>query len=232
MSDLSTQHSNKVVTIDGPAASGKGTIARKLCENLGLAYIDTGAIYRIVAKSCLETAIDITDEGKVAAEAKRLAPSITLDDFKDPTIRTEQVSQTTSKISALPAVRAALLDIQRFFAQQPPLLEGGKTARGTLFDGRDTGTIICPDADIKFFVTANLKIRAQRRHKELQLNGFQCTYETVLQDMMQRDERDSGRDAAPLKPADDAIIIDTSDETIDQIYHKMMGMITERFDKA
>jgi cytidylate kinase len=201
----------KIITIDGPAASGKGTVARALAESLGYAYIDTGALYRLTAKACLDQQIDPKDEAGAANMASLIKEGLSVDDFSSPALRTEDVARGASIVAAHPKVRAALLDVQKDLAKNPPLLSDGTQARGSVLDGRDTGTVVCPDADLKLFITAKTEIRAERRYKELQLKGFQDTYKAVLQDMIERDERDQGRDTAPLKPADDAILIDTSD---------------------
>lgn len=208
----------KIITIDGPAASGKGTLARKLAGAIGFAYIDTGALYRMVAKAALDRGVNPADEEKAAQAALSLREGLSVSDFSDAGLRTEIVSQNASVVAALPKVRAALLDVQRALAHNPPRLEGGKAALGAVLDGRDTGTVICPDADAKFFVTASAEIRAMRRLKELQSRGFQGTYDAVLQDMRERDGRDSGRDIAPMKPADDAVVVDTSDMTAEQAF--------------
>lgn len=208
----------KIITIDGPAASGKGTLARRLAAAIGFAYIDTGALYRMVAKAALDRGLDPSDEDKAAQAALSLREGLSVSDFSDPALRTEIVSQNASVVAALPKVRAALLDVQRALAQNPPRLADGGAASGAVLDGRDTGTVICPAADAKFFVTASAEIRAMRRLKELQSRGFQGTYDAVLQDMRERDGRDSGRDIAPMKPADDAVVVDTSDMTAEQAF--------------
>ncbi len=220
--------STKIITIDGPAASGKGTLARRLAHDIGYAYIDTGALYRLVARACLDGGIDPSDADAAARAALGLCSGLSVADFSSPTIRTEAVSQTASVVAAHPSVRAALLDVQKTLAHNPPALEDGKPAKGCVLDGRDTGTVICPDADAKLFVTASPQIRAQRRYKELQSRGFQGTYDAVLQDMQQRDSRDGGRDIAPMVPAKDAVVIDTSAMTADQAYDAVLGTVREK----
>jgi len=214
-----------IITIDGPAASGKGTLARRVATALGYAYIDTGAIYRLVAKSCLDKDVNLNDENAVITVAKDMAPHISISDFDDPSIRAENVSNAASKLAALGELRTALLDIQREMAKTPPVLASGEAAKGSVLDGRDTGTIICPNATHKFFITADTPIRADRRYKELQSKGISCSYESVLQDMLQRDERDSGRKDAPMKPAEDAHIMDTSSFSSDQVFAKIMKLL-------
>jgi cytidylate kinase len=219
------QISTPIITIDGPAASGKGTIARRIADALGYAYIDTGAFYRLVGKACLDQSISLDDETSVTRVTKELSSKITLADFGDPAIRSEAVGQAASKVAPYPTMRAALLDTQRQLAKNPPLLLSGEAAKGTVFDGRDTGTVVCPDADFKFFITAETAIRAERRTKELQSKGIQCSYDAVLQDMLQRDKRDSGRDTAPMTPAEDAEVIDTSSMTADQVFETVLAAI-------
>jgi cytidylate kinase len=186
-----------VIAVDGPAASGKGTIARALAAQFGLAHMDTGLLYRAVALNLWRWGGDPASE----FEALRAAdmPGIDPDDAE---LRSEPVSRIASFISSYPSVRAALLDRQREFARQPD---------GAVLDGRDIGTVIAPDADVKLFVTASAEARAQRRVRELLERGMPVHYEDVLADIRSRDTRDSGRDVAPLKPAADAIILDTSD---------------------
>jgi cytidylate kinase len=185
------------VAIDGPAASGKGTISRAVAEHFGLGHLDTGLLYRAVGKRMLQG-----DAPEAAAAA--LIP----DDLADPdALRGPDVAQAASKVAAIPEVRAALVDFQRAFARR---------AGGAVLDGRDIGTVICPDADAKLFVTAHAEVRAQRRFAELQDRGLDTSFETVLADVYERDARDAGRSTAPLRQADDAVLIDTSDLTIDE----------------
>lgn len=206
-----------VIAIDGHAASGKGTLARKLASRLGYAFMDTGALYRLVALWVIEAGKDDTDPAFALEAARQVRKLYQPADSDNPGIRTDAVSQMTSKISALPAVRAELLAMQRDFASNPPALADGAPAKGAILDGRDIGTVICPDAPVKFYVTASAEVRAQRRHKELQGRGTPSSYEAVLAEMRERDARDAGRSTAPLKPADDAFILDTSDMDADQV---------------
>jgi cytidylate kinase len=217
-----TTQDNNIVTIDGPAASGKGTVARRVAAALNYAYIDTGAIYRLVAKACLDNGIALENEDDVIKAAQDMASKVTVADFDNPAIRTDDVGNGASKVAAMPKVRAALLQIQKDMAVNPPKLADGEQAKGSVMDGRDIGTVVCPDAKYKFFITANTEIRAQRRTKELQSKGISCTYEAVLQDMRERDARDSGRKTAPMKPADDAQVIDTSSFSVDQVFDQIM----------
>jgi cytidylate kinase len=191
-----------VIAVDGPAASGKGTIARALAKQFGLPHMDTGLLYRAVALTLWRWGGDPASE----FEAVRACDDLGFDP-DDPELRSEPVSEIASRISVYPAVRAALLSRQQEFA--------GQTG-GAVLDGRDIGTIIAPDADVKLFVTASPEVRAQRRLEELLTRGMRAHYEDVLADIRARDERDSTRDVAPLRPAADAILLDTSDLTAEQ----------------
>jgi CMP/dCMP kinase len=186
-----------VIAVDGPAASGKGTIARALAEHFGLPHMDTGLLYRAVALNLWRWGGDPASE----FEALRAADMLSIDPI-DEELRSEPVSRIASFISAYPSVRTALLERQQEFAGQPS---------GAVLDGRDIGTVIAPAADLKLFVTASAEARAQRRVRELLERGMPAHYEDVLADIRARDTRDSSRDVAPLKPAPDAIILDTSD---------------------
>lgn len=198
-----------VVAVDGPAASGKGTLARRLADHFGFAYLDTGSLYRAVGFAVLQSGGDPSDESTAEAAARALDVAL----LNDARLRTDQVAQAASKVAAIPAVRAALLDFQRRFAAQPP---GG--AAGAILDGRDIGTVVCPDADRKMFVTASVEVRARRRFKELHEKGLDVIESAVLQDMVDRDARDAGRSVAPLAPAEDAVVIDTSDFDADEVF--------------
>ncbi|WP_425093719.1 (d)CMP kinase [Tropicimonas sp. S265A] len=183
------------IAIDGPAAAGKGTIGRALAERFGLAHLDTGLLYRATARLVLDT-------GVTPVEAARALTSDALD--RDD-LRTAEVGQEASKVAAIPEVREALLNFQRAFAQR---------AGGAVLDGRDIGTVICPDAEVKLFVTASDVVRAQRRHAELAATGSTLGLDEVLQEIKARDARDSARANAPLVPAEDSIQLDTSELTI------------------
>ncbi|HLJ20176.1 MAG TPA: d(CMP) kinase [Stellaceae bacterium] len=186
-----------IIAVDGPAAAGKGTLARRIAQHYRLDHLDTGRLYRATAFEALQSGGDPADAAVAEAAAKR----VQADCLGDPRLGEERVAQVSSVVAAFPGVRAALLAFQRDFARRP---------RGAVLDGRDIGTVVCPDADAKLFVTATLEARARRRFKELQENGGNAIYERVLQDMKDRDARDSGRQAAPLKPADDAFVLDTT----------------------
>lgn len=213
-----------VVAVDGPAASGKGTLARKLAERLGYAFLDTGALYRAVALATIEMAGDPANIDDVRPALDMIKRHITPDLLASPDLRRPEVSEGASKVAALPEVRAALLDFQREFAKNPP----GDVV-GVILDGRDIGTVICPDADVKFFVTASPEVRAQRRFKELQATDPSVTEESILASLTQRDARDSTRKAAPTTRAEDAYLLDTSLLTPAQVLEKAVGVMQEKF---
>jgi cytidylate kinase len=190
-----------IIAVDGPAASGKGTLARRLARHFNLAHLDTGGLYRAAALHTLDAGGDPADPKIAAAAAARVRSA----DLGDPRLREERVARAASVVAAIPAVRQALLAFQRDFAHHPP---GG--AAGAVLDGRDIGTVVCPDADARLFVTASLDARAQRRFKELRASGVEAIYDLVLQDMKDRDARDSQRRTAPLVPADGAFVLDTT----------------------
>jgi len=208
-----------IIAIDGPAAAGKGTLARRLAAHFGYAYLDTGLIYRAVGKKVLEAGADPEDAVAAEAVARALSP----DDLARDDLRTDDVAQAASKVSAVPGVRAALLEFQRDFAATPP--DG---VAGAVLDGRDIGTVVCPDAAAKLFVTASTEVRAKRRLKELQDRGGEAIYARVLEDMRERDARDSGRDVSPLEPASDADILDTSELDADQVFAMALEIIASR----
>lgn len=189
-----------IIAIDGPAAAGKGTLARRVAAELGFDYLDTGLIYRAVGMNVDRAGFDPADPARAGEAARDLQP----EDLQADDLRGDDAAQAASKVAVIPEVRAALLDFQRRFAAYPP---GGK---GAVLDGRDIGTVVCPDAPIKLYVTASAETRAQRRLLELQSKGVDTNFATVLTEMRERDERDSSRAVAPLKPADDAHILDTS----------------------
>lgn len=195
-----------VIAVDGPVAAGKGTLARRLATLYGYAYLDTGALYRAVGAKVLREGGDPANPVAAAAAAAGLSDA----DIKAPELRTEAVGLAASKVAAIPAVRAALLDYQRRYAAAPP---GGQP--GAVLDGRDIGTVVCPDAAVKLFVTARDEVRATRRHKELIDKGENPTYDQVLADLRRRDAQDQARETAPLKPAGDAHLLDTSDLDIE-----------------
>lgn len=214
-----------VIAIDGPAASGKGTVARKIAETLNFAYMDTGKLYRAVGVEVLKKRKNPEDEASAFDAAREikdmvLAAEKPSDVLGDPELSNDEAGQAASKVAAIDIVRKVLLELQQSFAENPP--EG---YAGAVLDGRDIGTVICPDADAKLFVTASSEIRAERRTKELQSCGLDATYEAVLKDMLERDARDAERSVAPLKPADDAETLDTSDLTQEQVLDKALEII-------
>ena len=215
--------SNPVIAIDGPAASGKGTLARKIAAKMGYAYLDTGALYRTVAKHVLDQGRDPSIAANAIDAANWLQENVTPELLANPAIRTDEVSVAAAKVADVPAVRQALLDLQRNFAQNP-----GITYKGAVLDGRDIGTVICPAAQVKLFVIADVAVRAERRLKELQSKGIAATYEAVLKDMRERDARDAGREAAPMKPAEDAVTLDSSALGPDEVLEKALAVIAEK----
>ncbi|HUC62510.1 MAG TPA: (d)CMP kinase [Alphaproteobacteria bacterium] len=209
-----------IIAVDGPAASGKGTLARRLAEHFDYAYLETGLLYRAVALMVLEAKGDPSDP----AAAERAARAFDFARLQDPAWRqalaADRVSNAASEVAAVPGVRAALLELQRDFVRRPP---GDKA--GVVLDGRDTGTVIAPEADVKLYVTASPEVRAGRRHKELQDRGVDSIYARVLEDLKARDTRDSARAAAPLKPAADAIVLDTSALDADRAFEAALAAI-------
>lgn len=209
-----------IIAIDGPSASGKGTLARRLATFLGYAYLDTGLLYRAVARALIRHNRNDADAALAAQLAATLDPTTLVN---EPSLRTEAVSQLTSRISAHPEVRAALLKFQQDFCRNPP--DG---LPGAVLDGRDIGTTIAPTAPIKFYVTASAATRAQRRLQELQGRGEAADYATILADLHQRDQRDATRAIVPATPANDAIILDTTDLTADAAFQQALGLVQAR----
>ncbi|MEX5729841.1 cytidylate kinase [Rhodovulum iodosum] len=193
------------VAIDGPAAAGKGTISRAVADHFGFAHLDTGLLYRAVGARMLD--------GTDPAEA---AETLTQETLARGDLRTPEVAQAASKVAAMPEVRAALVDFQRAFAAR---------AGGAVLDGRDIGTVICPEAAAKLFVTASDTVRAERRYRELADKGVETTFDEVLADTRERDTRDSARAAAPLRPAEDAVVLDTSQMSIEEAVAAAIGAI-------
>jgi cytidylate kinase len=210
-----------VIAVDGPAASGKGTLARRLAAALGYAYLDTGLLYRAVARKLLDAGGDPAGPRAAAAAAHRIAPA----DLDRPDLRDEAVSQAAAVVADHPGVRAALFDFQRGYAERPP---GGKP--GAVLDGRDIGTIICPDAPVKIYVDARVETRAARRLKELQERGVPAIPSRVLADMKARDQRDRDRAVAPLKPAADAFVLDTTELDADAAFDRALAFIRSRIN--
>ena len=208
-----------IIAIDGPAGSGKGTLSRKLADALGYAHLDTGKLYRAVGLSVIDAGEDPRNE----ESALRAAQSLRSQDLVNKDLLGEMAAAAASKVAAIKSVRAILLAFQRDFADAPP-----NGANGAVLDGRDIGTVVCPGAKIKLFVTASAKVRAERRHKELLDRGEPSIYARVLQDMEVRDERDQSRSIAPLKPARDAVVVDTSELDAEAVFKTAMEIIAER----
>jgi len=204
-----------IIAIDGPAASGKGTLAKLVARHWGLPCLDTGLLYRAVARDVRARGFQLPDIWAAVALARSLDP-LTLD---DPGLRSPGIGEWASIVASIAEVRAALLDYQRAFAVQP---------RGAVLDGRDIGTVVCPTADVKIFVTASPEVRARRRFLERQAQFDTVTYETVLADIQRRDARDASRESAPMRPATDAILLDTSDLDIEAAFDAAVGLIKRK----
>lgn len=204
-----------IIAIDGPAASGKGTLGRRLAVHYQFHHLDTGLIYRAVAKALLDAGSPLDSE----AAAAEVARALTAAQLDDPILKTDPIGQAASKISVFPAVRSALLDFQRSFARQQP---------GAVLDGRDIGTVICPDAEVKIFVVADPEVRARRRFEELIARGEAADEALVLADIKARDTRDRNRELAPLKPAPDAHSLDTTALDIDAAVAAAIAIVEHR----
>lgn len=204
-----------IVAIDGPSAAGKGTLSRRLAATLGYHHLDTGLLYRAVGARLLAAGTDPADAEAAATAARELGPG----DIAREGLREENVGRAASVVAANPAVRAALVEFQRRFAAQPP---------GAVLDGRDIGTVICPGAEVKLYVTASAGVRARRRHDELRGRGEPATYAAVFRDLQERDARDQARGTAPAKPAEDAIVLDTTDLTADEVFAQAIGIVRSR----
>jgi cytidylate kinase len=207
-----------IIAIDGAAGTGKGTLAKRLADHLGMAHLDTGALYRAVGLTVLQAGGDPSD----AAAATEIAHNLDVSVMKSPELRSETTGAAASHVAAIPAVRDALFDFQRRFATQPP--DG---TAGAVLDGRDVGTVICPDADAKFYLDANLDERVGRRVKELRERGLPVISSAVRQEMQDRDARDASRAIAPLKPADDAFILDTTGLDADAVFERALDQLRE-----
>ncbi len=205
-----------VIALDGPAASGKGTLAKRLADHFDYASLDTGLLYRAVGLAVVRDGGDPTDPAVGEAAALALDPAA----LDDPELRGDIAAEAASKVAAIGRVRAVLLDFQRRFATVPP---GGKP--GAVLDGRDIGTHVCPDADYKIYVTAPVEIRAQRRLNELRERGLPAIDSAVLQAMTDRDARDQGRDVAPMRPAEDAFVLDTGALNAEQAFAAVLAFV-------
>jgi CMP/dCMP kinase len=209
-----------IIAIDGPAASGKGTLGKRLAAHYVLRHLDTGLLYRAVAQAMLAGGHSLDDAARAAAAAQALDPT----QFDEKALKSHAAGEAASVVSAIPQVRAALLRFQQDFAAAPP---------GAVLDGRDIGTVICPLADVKIFVTASPEVRAQRRAVEMRRHGQIADEIAILADIRRRDERDSTRTIAPLKPAADAHILDTSDLDIDAVLQHAIAIVEKtRTDRS
>ena len=204
-----------IIAIDGPAASGKGTLARRLAQHYGLPHLDTGLLYRATAAALFDQGRDLGDVNAAVAAARGLA----LTDFDEARLRSREMGEAASVVAALPAVREALIQAQRNFAQRPG---------GAVLDGRDIGTVICPGADVKIFVTASPEARAQRRALELASRGEKIDYGAILADIAKRDARDSGRAAAPLRAAPDAALLDTTRLGVEAAFAEALRIVAQQ----
>jgi CMP/dCMP kinase len=203
-----------IIAIDGPAAAGKGTLARRLATHFSLPYLDTGLLYRAVGRRVLDAGADPADPGSALAAARGLRP----EDLQRTDLRGPEADEAASRVAAIPAVRAALLDFQRSFG----------ATQGAVLDGRDIGTVIFPDAPAKLFVTASAEERGRRRWLELRARGVQADQDTVTQEVRARDALDQARAAAPLKPADDAMVLDTTTLDADAAFTRALALVSER----
>jgi len=208
-----------IIAIDGPAASGKGTLAKRVAVHYGLSHLDTGSLYRAVARDTLALGGDLADAAAAASAASRLDVAT----LEDPALREAGVGEAASQVARHPEVRAVLLTYQRTFAQM---------GSGAVIDGRDIGTVICPDADAKLFVTASPETRAQRRFLELIQGGIVITETEVLADIRARDERDRTRGASPLRQAEDAVLLDTTNLDIDAAFRAALDLIEVAMGRA
>jgi cytidylate kinase len=207
-----------IIAIDGPAASGKGTLAKRIAQHYGLPCLDTGLLYRAVARDVTGRGYKLSDTWAAVAAARCLDPA-TLD---DPALRSPGAGEAASLVAAIAPVRAALLAYQRAFAAQPG---------GAVLDGRDIGTVVCPNADAKIYVTARPEVRAQRRFLERQAQSVAITYEAVLEDIKRRDARDAGRESAPMRTAPDASLLETSDLDIEAAFEAAVGLIKRKIGR-
>lgn len=221
-----------VIAIDGPTASGKGTLARRLAATFDCAYLDTGALYRLVALTLIQQGGSPDNETAATKVAENLAGHMTPEMLANPALRSHEMSQASSKVAAYPGVRSALLSAQRQFVAMPPPKPDGTAYAGSVLDGRDIGTHICPQAPIKLYVTATPEVRAHRRFLELQTRSASVNEQAVLVDIKARDDRDTNRALVPLRQADDAILLDTSGLTADQAFEAACKVVQTYLRRA
>lgn len=205
------------IAIDGPAASGKGTLAKRIAAHYGLACLDTGLLYRAVGRDVLEAGRSLEDEGAAAAAARALDP----DTLDDPGLRLPDLGDAASVVAKFPKVRAVLLGFQREFAAQEP---------GAVLDGRDIATVVLPDANVKIFVTADVEVRARRRHQEQMARGEPVTYERTLETIKARDARDMGRNDSPMRQAADAVLLDTTNLGIEEAFRAALAIVQAKLE--
>jgi len=208
-----------IIAIDGPAAAGKGTLAKRLAARFDFAYLDTGALYRAVALTLIKAGLDPADK----TAATRVSADFDLSIITDAALRAEATGGAASIVAAIPAVRANLLKLQRNYADNPP-----ENKKGVVLDGRDIGTVVCPKADLKLFVTASAEVRAKRRMEEAVARGEAANYADMLAEVKARDERDMNRAEAPLKPAADALLLDTTLLDIDAVFLRAVQIVEAR----
>lgn len=209
-----------VVALDGPAASGKGTLARRIADHFNLALLDTGALYRAVGWKVLQSGGDPDNENDALKAVQKLSDI----DLSNPDLKTESIGAAASKVASKPSVRRSLVDFQRNFAHNPPA-----DKNGTILDGRDIGTVICPEAKFKIFVTADIETRAKRRFlEEFGSEGSPENYQNILNDLMARDERDMNRTTSPLKQAANAHLIDTTEKDIEAVFDAAVAYVSSK----
>jgi cytidylate kinase len=201
-----------VIAIDGPAAAGKGTLSRRIAEEYGFHHLDTGLTYRATAKALIDAGLPLDDE----AVAEKTAREVDLSGLDRAVLSAHQIGEAASKIAVMPAVRRALVEAQRAFSRKEP---------GTVLDGRDIGTVVCPDATVKLYVTASPEVRAKRRYDEIVTGGGTADYAAIFEDVKKRDERDMGRADSPLRPAEDAHLLDTSEMSIEAAFQAAKTLI-------
>jgi cytidylate kinase len=217
--DLPTPQTHFTIAIDGPAASGKGTLARRIAEAYGYHHLDTGLTYRAVAKTLMDQNMPLDDEFL----AEKAARAVDLSKLDRSVLSAHDIGEGASKVAVMPAVRRALVAAQQIFAMRPP---------GAVLDGRDIGTVVCPDAPVKLYITASAEARAKRRYDEIKSNGGGGSYEEILEDLTRRDARDMGRTDSPLKPADDAHLLDTTEMDIETAFLNAKVLIDQALAKS